>query len=957
MKTTPSENRLEVATLADTPAATIIFGFFETRKANRENCSFLKPDARGWSYLRQLSGSLFGRVAYPGIFCLLVTFACLQTEAQTMTLNSPNAGATWQIGTSQTVSWSVSGDTSHISYFVVRLSINNGSSYTDISANLSAATRSFNYTPTSGQATTTAVVWVRAFNSSGTFLAGAISSGPFTIIAASSPALTVTAPNGGETWALGVAHTITWSVTGDTSQINNFLVSYSLDGGSTYLNDVGTATAASLSISWTPPLVISPTAVGRIRVQARNASNSVLSQDVSDGTFTFGSSTTGTTRVVGYFPEYEYSRFSSIDLSALTQINYFSISGNADGTLSTANINTSHLDAVVAAAHNNSDKVSITLDWSTPFIAIAQNPTALANFVNNLVQFCNTHVLDGVDLDWEPTNPTTSDINSFGVLIDALHTQTSSRGLLLSAAVNAINHIIPQSVIADLDWVAVMDYDLQLGDHANYDLSVQFLNGWATYGVPKAKLLMGVPFYGQDGQGYGGTHTLSYRTIVNDTHPASNLDQVYDPIDATTWFYNGIATIQRKANYVLDNGFGGLMIWELGQDHFDAFGNYDQWSLLPAIKSVVGATDTTSPTVSISSPTSGQTFTASPVTVSGTATDPGSPSTGVSLVQMQVNGTGGTWQTASGTTSWSAAAALSSGANTIYVRSQDGAGNYSTVASVNVTYNPPDTTPPTVSISSPTAGQTFTTSPVPVSGTATDPGSPSSGVSLVQVQMNGTGGTWQTASGTTSWSASATLSSGANTIYVRSQDGAGNYSTVASVNVTYTPDTQGPALTITSPANNAVMTNASLPVSGTASDNGYGNNGISSVTVNGVSASGGTASGSGTANWSATITLNAGANTITVVAKDTLNNSTQKVVSVTYNPPRPIFASSSVSGGQLRTTLSGLSVGENIVFYVSSDLINWTPLRTNSVLTGSTLTFTNTINPAMKNQFFRARVQ
>ena len=198
-------------------------------------------------------------------------------------------------------------------------------------------------------------------------------------------------------------------------------------------------------------------------------------------------------------------------------------------------------------------------------------------------------------------------------------------------------------------------------------------------------------------------------------------------------------------------------------------------------------TDTTPPTVTISSPTSEQTFTALPVAVSGTANDSGSPSTGVSLVQVQVNSTGGTWVAATGTTSWSASVALTSGANTIYVRSQDGAGNYSTVASVNVTYNPPDSTPPTVTISSPTSGQTFTTSPVAVSGTANDPGSPSSGVSLVQVQVNGTGGTWVAATGTTSWSTSVALASGANTIYVRSQDGAGNYSTVASVNVTYTP--------------------------------------------------------------------------------------------------------------------------------------------------------------------------
>jgi fibronectin type 3 domain-containing protein len=99
----------------------------------------------------------------------------------TMTLSSPNAGATWQVGTSQTVGWSVSGDTSQISYFVVRLSLNNGSSYTDISANLSASTRSFNYTPNSGQVSSSAVIWVRAFNSGGTVLAAAISSGAFTI--------------------------------------------------------------------------------------------------------------------------------------------------------------------------------------------------------------------------------------------------------------------------------------------------------------------------------------------------------------------------------------------------------------------------------------------------------------------------------------------------------------------------------------------------------------------------------------------------------------------------------------------------------------------------------------------------------------------------------------------------------------------------------------------------------
>jgi hypothetical protein len=271
--------------------------------------------------------------------------------------------------------------------------------------------------------------------------------------------------------------------------------------------------------------------------------------------------------------------------------------------------------------------------------------------------------------------------------------------------------------------------------------------------------------------------------------------------------------------------------------------------------------------------------------------------------------------------------------------------------------NKADTIPPTVAISSLTNGQIFATSTIAVSGTAIDAGCPCSGVSLVQAQMNGTAGTWQTASGTNNWSASVSLKSGANTVNVRSKDGAGNYSAVASVNVTYTPpDTQGPALTITSPANNATVTSASLPVSGTASDSGYGNNGVASVTVNGVSASGGTASGAGTANWNTTVTLSSGTNLVTVTTKDPLNNSSQKQITVTYNPPAPVFGGSSVSGGKLQTSLSGLSAGEAVVVEVSSDLHNWTPIQTNTV-SGPTLSLTNAINPALPGQYFRARVR
>jgi hypothetical protein len=102
---------------------------------------------------------------------------------------------------------------------------------------------------------------------------------------------------------------------------------------------------------------------------------------------------------------------------------------------------------------------------------------------------------------------------------------------------------------------------------------------------------------------------------------------------------------------------------------------------------------------------------------------------------------------------------------------------------VTFTYVTPDTTLPTVSISSPTNGQTFTSSPVTVSGSASDPGTPSSGVALVEVRVNG--GSWQPASlWLPNWNRSVSLSSGTNLIEAHSQDGAGNYSTIASNTVT-----------------------------------------------------------------------------------------------------------------------------------------------------------------------------
>jgi hypothetical protein len=96
-----------------------------------------------------------------------------------------------------------------------------------------------------------------------------------------------------------------------------------------------------------------------------------------------------------------------------------------------------------------------------------------------------------------------------------------------------------------------------------------------------------------------------------------------------------------------------------------------------------------------------------------------------------------------------------------------------------------DTTPPTVAITSPSAGATLTNgSVVNIAGTATDVGGGI--VAVVEVSTDG-GTTWHRATGTTNWTYQGSLgSTGAESILVRAADDSGNLSSPTSLGVNVT---------------------------------------------------------------------------------------------------------------------------------------------------------------------------
>ncbi len=337
--------------------------------------------------------------------------------------------------------------------------------------------------------------------------------------------------------------------------------------------------------------------------------------------------------------------------------------------------------------------------------------------------------------------------------------------------------------------------------------------------------------------------------LVNGTTPWTNFSAVYNDVADNYWPYLGDAST---------TGSSGTM---------------QVLSVTGPAPSGGTPADTTAPSVSISSPANGATVSGSvPVAVS--ASDTGS---GVARVEVRADGMlVGTDTSAPYTATWNATGAAA-GAHTITATAVDVAGN-SASASVQVNVPaPPDTTAPTVAITSPANGATVSGS-VGLAASASDTGS---GVSRVEFRVDGVlVGTDTSAPYTATWNASG-AAAGTHTVTATAVDGAGN-SASSSVTVgVVVPDTTPPTVSLTSPASGATVS-GSVALAASAADAGSG---VSRVEfrVDGVLV-GTDTSAPYTATWNAS-GASAGTHTVSATAVDGAGNSASSSVTVSIAAP------------------------------------------------------------------------
>jgi chitinase len=261
--------------------------------------------------------------------------------------------------------------------------------------------------------------------------------------------------------------------------------------------------------------------------------------------------------------------------------------------------------------------------WSGGFSDAALTVASRDRFVRSAVAFVQQHDLDGLDIDWEyPGLPGNGNIHraedkeNFTALMGALRAglddlgRGRNRKYLLTFAAGAfprfIEHTELARVSASIDWVNLMTYDFRVaavdpvaGHHANlfdhpdddkHRSGDSAVKEFLAAGVPAAKLVLGVPFYGrgwmdvraernglyQPGVPLVDAGGLSYGRIAAELVDKDGYERHWDAIAQQPYLWNAsrrifIAyddpeSVRRKARYVIERGLGGVMYWQHGSD-------------------------------------------------------------------------------------------------------------------------------------------------------------------------------------------------------------------------------------------------------------------------------------------------------------------------------------------------------------------------------------------------------
>jgi chitinase len=318
--------------------------------------------------------------------------------------------------------------------------------------------------------------------------------------------------------------------------------------------------------------------------------------------------------VAGYYVGYQQDLYpvDRVDFTALTHLMVSRVTPNVDGTLNTG-FDTYQGEQMAtkltARAHAAGRKAIMMVGGAGErggWVGAASDANR-ARFVQNLLATMDRLGFDGIDLDWEPVEQADKPL----LLALARQLRTARPGMLLTFPIGWQNANAGSAdpwyatLAQSLDQVNVMSYDMAgawdgwaswhnsalTGHGADHPSSVaSSLSMLAAAGIPKAKLGMGIAFYGMAWRNVTGPlqrisgpsdfkasdNYVTYAYVMKhytdaayrwDTSAQASYLSFSTPVDGDVRFisYESPQAIAAKGQFARDQGYGGTIIWTVNQ--------------------------------------------------------------------------------------------------------------------------------------------------------------------------------------------------------------------------------------------------------------------------------------------------------------------------------------------------------------------------------------------------------
>lgn len=282
--------------------------------------------------------------------------------------------------------------------------------------------------------------------------------------------------------------------------------------------------------------------------------------------------------VIGYLPlgdhEYETS-FDDIQWKHLTHVNVSFARVCADGSLDVSEV-TTRIGKTRDIAHTKNVKILISIAKKAPeaFVKAIESESTRKKLAKQIIDFTRENQLDGFDIDYEEYDNWAKNLPNLLEFAKELNRTKDSNMLMTCAVVSKwLNYGTEWHQY--FDYINLMSYDYEAlqsstpKQHASYTQYMEDIQYWEnTAKAPKHKIVAGLPFYGyswDDIPGVDESRGIRFYSILS---AFQNVKDIADKDCHSQTLYNGKSTIRQKCRYVIDNEYGGVMIWQLFQDAY-----------------------------------------------------------------------------------------------------------------------------------------------------------------------------------------------------------------------------------------------------------------------------------------------------------------------------------------------------------------------------------------------------